>query len=382
MLLLPFNQHGSYVICDSDTKRGEYTLSVRDGDTVKHYRICQLDQRGFYIDRQSVFADLADLVAHYERDADGLCVNLKKSCMRPELPELQLPQTVNQWEIPRSSIKLKHKLGQGQFGEVFEALWNNTTRVAVKTLTKGLISKDTFLEEAQIMKKLHHPNIVKLYAVCTIGEPIYIVMELMRHGSLLDYLHGDGRALKMPQLIDIAAQIAAGMAYLEAEHYIHCDLAARNVLVGDTTNVLFGERLVVKVSDFSLAHVLVKDVYEVHTGAKFPIRWTAPEAAFYNKYSVKSDVWSFGILLTELVTYGRIPYPGLGNINVLNQIELGYRMPQPHGCPDRLYDMMLKCWKEVDMERPTFETLQWQLEEFYSEDGIGGRHISRTLSQM
>ena len=90
-----------------------------------------------------------------------------------------------------------------------------------------------FLAEAQIMKKLRHPKLIQLYAVCTLEEPIYIITELMKNGSLLDFLQGKGRTLKLPQLIDMAAQIASGMAYLESQNYIHRDLAARNVLVGE-----------------------------------------------------------------------------------------------------------------------------------------------------
>eukprot|EP00118_Oscarella_pearsei_P003220 m.13469 g.13469 ORF g.13469 m.13469 type:complete len:510 (+) comp24815_c0_seq1:122-1651(+) len=366
ILLMAINIHGSFLIRESESKPGDFSLSVRDGDSVKHYRIRRVDQGGFYIARRSAFNDIPDLVAHYEKDADGLCINLRKSCQHSELPQTDgmSHNTTDEWEIPRSSIRLMKKLGQGQFGEVFEGLWNNTTQVAVKTLKEGSMSKEAFLDEAFIMKKLRHPKLVQLYAVCTVGEPIYIMTELMKHGSLLDYLHGDGRAMKMPQLVDMSAQVASGMAYLEAQNYIHRDLAARNCLVGDN--------LVTKITDFGLARVISEEVYEAHTGAKFPIKWTAPEAAFYNKFSIKSDVWSYGILLTELVTYGRIPYPGMSNAEVLAQIERGYRMPQPHGCPDRLYEVMLDCWKEADVERPTFETLQWRLEEFFSEDGLGG----------
>lgn len=167
-----------------------------------------------------------------------------------------------------------------------------------------------FLSEAQIMKKLRHQKLIQLYAVCTLEEPIYIITELMKNGSLLEFLQGKGRTLKLPQLIDMSSQIASGMAYLETQNYIHRDLAARNVLVGENN--------IVKIADFGLARLIKEDEYEARVGARFPIKWTAPEAANYSKFSIKSDVWSFGILLTELVTYGRIPYPGTKHSFTIN----------------------------------------------------------------
>lgn len=382
-MLLPENEHGAFLIRDSESRRNDYSLSVRDADTVKHYRIRQLDDGGFFIARRTPFRTLQELVEHYSKDADGLCVNLRKPCVQVEKPTTSglSHNTRDQWEIDRSSLKCVRKLGQGQFGEVWEGLWNNTTPVAIKTLKLGTMDPKDFLTEAQIMKKLRHQKLVQLYAVCTMEEPIYIVTELMKNGSLLEYLQGKGRNLKLSNLIDMAAQIAAGMAYLESQNYIHRDLAARNILVGEGN--------IVKIADFGLARLIKEDEYEARVGARFPIKWTAPEAANYSKFSIKSDVWSFGILLTELVTFGRIPYPGMSNAEVLIQVDHGYRMPCPQskryvlesltfynnvlfsipGCPPTLYDIMLECWNKDPLKRPTFETLQWKLEDFFTLEG-------------
>ena len=300
-------------------------------------------------------------------EVTGLCTRLVNAC-----PHIDVPTTIglshdtdDKWEIPRDSIRLLNKLGQGQFGEVWQGLWNGTTAVAVKTLKAGTnATKDSaqaFLQEAQIMKKLKHPKLVQLYAVCTKGDPIYIITELMTNGSLLEYLQSDkGKRLQLPHLIDMAAQVAKGMAYLEKCQYIHRDLAARNVLVGDKN--------IVKIADFGLSHIIVENEYVALEDAKFPIKWTAPEAAMYHKFTIKSDVWSFGILLTELITRGRTPYAGMANAEVLRNVEAGYRMPLMKNCPEILYAIMLECWKEEPDDRPTFETLQWQLEDFFTLD--------------
>ena len=229
---------------------------------------------------------------------------------------MEKPQTVglsynmaDKWEIDKSALKFLKKLGAGNFGEVWQGLWNGTTKVAIKTLREGTMQPEAFLKEAEIMKKLIHPKLVQLYAVCSREEPIYIVTELMTKGSLLEFLHGEGRkVLDMTKMIDISAQVAEGMAFLESHGFVHRDLAARNVLVSDGLHV--------KIADFGLSRLYVDDGYVAHEGAKFPIKWTAPEACLMNAFSTKSDVWSFGVLISELVTYGRIPYPGMSNHEV------------------------------------------------------------------
>ncbi|VIO96015.1 protein-tyrosine kinase, putative [Brugia malayi] len=359
LLLLNNNEHGAFLVRDSESRQNDFSLSVRDGDAVKHYRVRQLDQGGFYIARRRSFCTLVELIAHYQREQDGLCVLLKHPCKRLDTPQTCTFTYDDQWEIDRRSIRLVRQIGAGQFGEVWEGRWNHSTPVAVKMLKSGTTDPNDFLSEAQIMKKLRHPKLLQLYAVCTKDEPILIITELMDQ-NLLHFLQGRGRNCAVGQLVDIAAQIASGMSYLEEKNFIHRDLAARNILMSHT--------LCVKIADFGLARLIRENEYEARVGARFPIKWTAPEAASYNRFTVKSDVWSFGILLTELVTYGRLPYPGMTNAEVLQQVDNGYRMACPVGCPVALYDIMLQCWHKEPEKRPTFETLQWKLEDLFTTD--------------
>lgn len=148
------------------------------------------------------------------------------------------------------------------------------------------------------------------------------------------------------------------MAFIEQRNYIHRDLRAANILVSGS--------LVCKIADFGLARVIEDNEYTAREGAKFPIKWTAPEAINFGSFTIKSDVWSFGILLTEIVTYGRIPYPGMSNPEVIRALEHGYRMPRPEHCPEELYNIMTRCWKNHPEERPTFEYIQSVLDDFYT----------------
>ncbi|KAG9330472.1 hypothetical protein JZ751_024269 [Albula glossodonta] len=358
LLLAPGNKAGAFLIRESETSKGAFSLSIRDkvqdhGDVVKHYKIRSMDNGGFYVSPKTTFPTLKDLVKHYSRNADGLCQKLMApcKCVTPQTPWAQ-----DSWEIPRETLKLVKKLGAGQFGEVWMGYYKNNQKVAIKTLKEGSMEPEAFLQEANLMKQLQHDRLVRLYAVVT-KKPIYIVTEFMANGSLLDFLKTDeGNRLMLPKLIDMAAQIAEGMAYIERNNYIHRDLRAANVLVSETLHC--------KIADFGLARIIESE-YTAQEGAKFPIKWTSPEAINFGTFSIKSDVWSFGVLLTEIVTYGRVPYPGMTNPEVIRNLDRRYRMPCPDHCPRELYDVMLRCWREEPEDRPTFEHLQYLLEDFY-----------------
>ena len=346
------NQPGTFLIREDEIHPEKYTLSIRGKEIVNHYRISKVDSSGYYLVPYTKFSSLEDLVKYYQRDSHGLCCRLTVSC--PKEGSIKM----NKWEIEICSIHIVKRLHVGEFSEVMEGLWNNTTPVAVKIFKTGTIPAQEFLAEAEVMKKLSHPKILQLYAVCTREEPIYIITELMTKGDLLNYLRTEGRHLKLPSLINIGAQIAHGMDYLGSQHYIHRNLAARNVLVGDGN--------IVKIGGLSLFEN--NDEYCTNKTASYrrTIKWTAPEAALYNHFTIKSDVWSFGILLYELVTYGRIPYPGMTNAEVLKIVQEGYRMPMPMVCPEPLYEIMLDCWRAEPEGRLTFEYLYYTLEDFFT----------------
>ena len=362
-LMSSINNYGSYLIRESESTVGRYSLSVRDKDQVRHYKILQSDNQEFYINAHSMFKTLQDLVIHHQQDADGLCVNLKNPCVLSLIDVAR--QVVDEWQTDRSDVRLVGKLLiSGEFTAVWEGRWNNTTPVAVKTLKQNqIITVNDFLQSANLMKKLQHSNLVQLYALCSMEEPVLIITELMKNGSLLEYLHGEGTSLLRPQLISMTVQVAAGMAYLEGKKVIHRDLAARNIQVG--------EGIVCKVANFELARVMDKAIYEGQKGEIMAAKWAAPEAVLHNIFNIRSDVWSFGIVLYEIITHGSTPYPDMTNAEVIAKIEQGYRMPKPllyhgHRCPLKLYDMMLNCWQKYPNDRPTFAILQRELDCFYS----------------
>ncbi|XP_023150653.1 ephrin type-B receptor 3 [Amphiprion ocellaris] len=262
-------------------------------------------------------------------------------------------------EIDISCVKIEEVIGAGEFGEVCRGRLKQPGRremvVAIKTLKAGYTERQRrdFLAEASIMGQFDHPNVIRLEGVLTRSCPVLIITEFMENGALDSFLRlNDGR-FTMTQLVGMLRGIAAGMKYLSDMNYVHRDLAARNILVNSN--------LVCKVSDFGLSRFLddtsADPTYTSSLGGKIPIRWTAPEAIAFRKFTSASDVWSYGIVMWEVVSYGERPYWDMSNQDVMTAVEQDYRLPPPMDCPMVLHQLMLECWMKERNLRPKFSRI-------------------------
>ncbi|XP_018618665.1 NT-3 growth factor receptor [Scleropages formosus] len=275
--------------------------------------------------------------------------------------------------IKRRDIVLKRELGEGAFGKVFLAECYNLSPtkekilVAVKTLKDPtLAARKDFQREAELLTNLQHEHIVRFYGVCVDGDPLIMVFEYMKHGDLNKFLraHGpdamilvDGQPmqssgeLSLSQMLHVATQIAAGMVYLASQHFVHRDLATRNCLVGNG--------LLVKIGDFGMSRdIYSMDYYRVGGHTMLPIRWMPPESIMYRKFTTESDVWSFGIILWEIFTYGKQPWFQLSNNEVIECITQGRVLERPRICPKEVYDIMLGCWQREPHQRLSIKDIQ------------------------
>ncbi|CAH1736549.1 proto-oncogene tyrosine-protein kinase receptor Ret [Aphis gossypii] len=299
------------------------------------------------------------------------------------------------WEFPRSRLILEQVIGEGEFGRVLKAQaldipgTKGMSTVAVKTIKNdaGKTEKDDLLSEYNLLKDVNHPNVVKLLGACTTQEgPFYLIIEYAKYGSLRSYLRksrildnntsglisnaaGNVQQNESPismmfplypisprDILKFAWQISKGMAYLADLKLVHRDLAARNVLVT--------EDKICKISDFGLTRDVYEDnTYLKKTKGRVPVKWMAPESLADHIYTSRSDVWSFGILLWELVTLGAVPYPGIIVQDLFKLLKEGYRMDKPKNCSVELYDIMNSCWAEDQYRRPSFKSLTTSLEE-------------------
>ncbi|KAM9791122.1 ephrin type-B receptor 1 isoform 6-T8 [Syngnathus typhle] len=259
-------------------------------------------------------------------------------------------------EIDVSTVKIEEVIGAGEFGEVYKGRLKLPNKreifVAIKTLKAGYVEKQRrdFLSEASIMGQFDHPNIIRLEGVVTKSRPVMIVTEFMENGALDSFLRQNDGQFTVIQLVGMMRGISAGMKYLSEMNYVHRDLAARNILVNSN--------LVCKVSDFGLSRYLQEDTsdpsYTSSLGGKIPVRWTAPEAIAYRKFTSASDVWSYGIVMWEVMSFGERPYWDMSNQDVINAIEQDYRLPPPMDCPSALHQLMLDCWQKDRNVRPRF----------------------------
>ncbi|XP_067128268.1 ephrin type-B receptor 2-like isoform X2 [Centruroides vittatus] len=260
-------------------------------------------------------------------------------------------------EIDALHITIEAIIGGGEFGDVCRGKLKMPARpemtVAIKTLKPGSSDKARmdFLTEASIMGQFDHPNVIYLQGVVTKCNPVMIVTEYMENGSLDTFLRANDGKFQVLQLVGMLRGIAAGMQYLSEMNYVHRDLAARNVLV----NI----NLVCKIADFGLSREIESATEGAYTtqGGKIPVRWTAPEAIAFRKFTSASDVWSYGIVSWEVMSYGERPYWNWSNQDVIKCIEKGYRLPAPMDCPEALHQLMLDCWQKDRSHRPAFATI-------------------------
>uniref|UniRef100_A0A3Q3FFU6 receptor protein-tyrosine kinase n=1 Tax=Labrus bergylta TaxID=56723 RepID=A0A3Q3FFU6_9LABR len=260
-------------------------------------------------------------------------------------------------EIDISCVKIEQVIGAGEFGEVCSGNLRQPGKreilVAIKTLKAGYTERQRrdFLSEASIMGQFDHPNIIHLEGVVTKSSPVMIITEFMENGSLDSFLRQNDGQFTVIQLVGMLRGIAAGIKYLCDMNYVHRDLAARNILVNSN--------LVCKVSDFGLSRFLEEDTSDptYTSGGKIPIRWTAPEAIQYRKFTSSSDCWSYGIVMWEVMSYGERPYWDMSNQDVINAIEQDYRLPPPMDCPSALHQLMLDCWQKDRNNRPKFSQI-------------------------
>ncbi|XP_028165205.1 tyrosine-protein kinase CSK-like isoform X1 [Ostrinia furnacalis] len=414
--LLSGSPDGVFLVRESTNFPGDHTLCVRFRGRVEHYRVKwatapDTQNQRLTIDDEEFFDTMTDLIHHYLQDADGLCTKLVRclpkatpngannnGSMQPPYPPhpqqpppypptpsvssalssghfqhtystqapapdqtdgaLQPQKFVDaRWRIDERDLEIRENIGKGEFGDVMLGILNGTQKVAVKIL-KDREAASKFRAEASVMASLKHENLVRLLGlVFSASGSTCIVTEHCAQGSLLDYLRSRGRHY-VTQLnqINFAYDACCGMEYLERQRVVHRDLAARNVLISQEGTA--------KVADFGLARPDAgqddpADAQRLQ--AKLPIKWTAPEALKYNKFSNKSDMWSFGILLWEIYSFGRVPYPRIPLAEVVRHVERGYRMEAPEGCPGGPYEVMRAAWHADPAQRPTFAATRLRL---------------------
>ncbi|XP_067844192.1 tyrosine-protein kinase Tec isoform X1 [Heptranchias perlo] len=367
-LLKSEDKEGGFVVRDS-SQPGMYTVSLytkfggEGSGSTRHYHIklTQKSHRQYYLAEKHLFDNIPELIEYHQHNAAGLVTRLRYPVGRKGR---SAPTTAGfsyeKWEINPSELTFMKELGSGQFGVVRLGKWRAQHKVAIKAIREGAMYEEDFIEEAKIMMKLSHPKLVQLYGVCTQQKPIYIVTEFMELGCLLNYLRQRRGQLNNEMLLSMCQDVCDGMSYLESNGFIHRDLAARNCLVSESH--------VVKVSDFGMTRYVLDDQYTSSSGAKFPVKWSPPEVLHYSKFSSKSDVWSFGVLIWEVYNEGKMPFETKTNAEVVDFISSGCRLYRPKQASKAVYEIMNHCWHEKAEGRPCFSHLLLMINQIMESD--------------
>uniref|UniRef100_A0A8D2JG27 Tyrosine-protein kinase n=1 Tax=Varanus komodoensis TaxID=61221 RepID=A0A8D2JG27_VARKO len=393
--------NGKFLIRERDNN-GSYALCLLNEGKVAHYRIDRDKKGKLSIPDGKKFDTLCQLVEHYSYKADGLLRIITEPIPNPDAhlandhkrcgikicsavpctdsQREALPMDTEVYESPYADpeeVKAKnvtldrnlltleeHELGSGNFGTVKKGTYEmrkGKKTVAVKILkneNNDPALKDELLREANVMQQLDNPYIVRMIGICE-AESWMLVMEMAELGPLNKYLI-QHRDVTEKNLIELVHQVSMGMKYLEENNFVHRDLAARNVLLVTQHYA--------KISDFGLSKALgSNDYYKAEHYGKWPVKWYAPECMNFFKFSSKSDVWSFGVLMWEAFSYGQKPYKGMKGGEVAQMIERGERMESPSGCPPEIYELMKLCWTYNVDDRPGFSAVEFSLRNFYYE---------------
>uniref|UniRef100_A0AAQ4PG21 Tyrosine-protein kinase n=1 Tax=Gasterosteus aculeatus aculeatus TaxID=481459 RepID=A0AAQ4PG21_GASAC len=396
--------NGKFLIRQRDAK-GSFALCLLHERQVMHYRIDRDRTGKLSIPDGKKFDTLWQLVEHYSYKPDGLLRVLTEPCPRPHGETGKKPANTNQTyktnvsslfllremvispseampmdtdvynpyadpdelrssTVDRNQLFLEDgELGSGNFGTVMRGIYKmkrSEKTVAVKILKNDdndQSVRDEMLREANVMQQLDNPYIVRMIGICE-AENLMLVMELAELGPLHKFLQKN-KQTTIKNLTELVHQVSMGMKYLEEHNFVHRDLAARNVLLVTQHYA--------KISDFGLSKAIAeeKNYYKAKGHGKWPVKWYAPECINYFKFSSKSDVWSFGVLMWEAYSYGQKPYKGLKGNDVMQMIEGGRRMDAPVNCPPEMYDLMKTCWTYKANERPGFKVVEPRLREYY-----------------
>ncbi|MCI4387881.1 hypothetical protein PGIGA_G00079140 [Pangasianodon gigas] len=334
------DKEGGFMVRNSSS--GAYTVSVYTkslgdgGSAIRHYYIkeTQSSPKQFYLAEKHQFSSIPELIEYHKHNAAGLVSRLRYPVNRQSRAA---PTTAgfsyDKWEINPCELTFMKELGSGQVGVVRLGKWRAQHKVAIKAIREGAMSEEDFIEEAKVMMSLSHPKLVQLYGVCTQQRPIYLVTEFMELGCLLNYIRQRRGSFSPQNLLSICHDISQGMEYLEANRFLH------------------------------------RDLYLSSSGAKFPVKWSPPEVFNFCRYSSKSDVWSFGVLMWEVFTEGKMPFENNLNHEVVTMVMQGHRLYRPKKAAPCIYEIMQQCWQERPEERPSFRQISEMITDELETDG-------------